>query len=122
MGGERAHGEQNGHLPSYDSLDMDKASDEGPSGEDDDDEVQERDDERRFVRYDDVIGEGRFKIVYKGFDERQGIDVAWGVIRGDVNKLDESSTSQLLQVGPQTAHDTAGVASLAALQPFGKLV
>ena len=41
----------------------------------------------RYSRYRQVVGSGRFKHVYKGFDERQGIDVAWSKIEADANGL-----------------------------------
>lgn len=63
----------------------------------DDDGVVQRDEEMRFSRYRDTIGEGRFKVVYKGFDERNGLDIAWGIISGDVLGLDGSTMQQLLQ-------------------------
>lgn len=77
-------------------------TDEEDNGEDDgdddaDDDVKERDEAHRFVRYDDVIGQGRFKVVYKGFDEQDGMDVAWGVISGDQHQLDGDTTRQLFQ-------------------------
>jgi hypothetical protein len=33
------------------------------------------------VQYDTVLGKGAFKTVYKGFDEREGIEVAWNQVR-----------------------------------------
>lgn len=62
----------------------------------DDDGVVQRDEEMRFSRYRDTIGEGRFKVVYKGFDERNGLDIAWGIISGEVLGLDGSTMQQLL--------------------------
>jgi WNK lysine deficient protein kinase len=64
--------------------------------EEEDDGVVQRDDELRFSRYSDEIGSGRFKIVYKGFDERNGLDVAWGIISGDRLGLDLATMQQLL--------------------------
>ena len=48
--------------------------------DDDDDVVEERDPSGRFARYDQKVGKGRFKCVYKGFDEKQGIDIAWSKV------------------------------------------
>lgn len=39
----------------------------------------------RYHRYDEVLGRGAYKTVYKGFDEEEGIEVAWNQIR--VNKI-----------------------------------
>ena len=33
------------------------------------------------LQYDTVLGKGAFKTVYKGFDEREGIEVAWNQVR-----------------------------------------
>ncbi|XP_021866351.2 probable serine/threonine-protein kinase WNK11 [Spinacia oleracea] len=44
----------------------------------DDIEVVERDPTGRYVRYDEILGEeGAIKTVYKGFDEVNGIEIAW---------------------------------------------
>jgi WNK lysine deficient protein kinase len=63
---------------------------------DEDDGVVQRDDEERFIRYREQIGSGRFKVVYKGFDERNGLDVAWVIISGDQLGLDLPTLLQLL--------------------------
>lgn len=33
------------------------------------------------MQYDTVLGKGAFKTVYKGFDEREGVEVAWNQVR-----------------------------------------
>lgn len=56
---------------------------------DDDDDAEpipvETDPTGRYHRYDDVLGRGAYKTVYKGFDGEEGIEVAWNQIR--VNKI-----------------------------------
>ncbi|KAI3727789.1 hypothetical protein L6452_16409 [Arctium lappa] len=37
----------------------------------------------RYVRYNEVLGRGAFKTVYKGFDEVEGIEVAWNQVTLD---------------------------------------
>lgn len=74
------------------SGDRSHQQDEG----DEDDGVVQRDDEERFIRYNERIGAGRFKVVYKGFDERNGLDVAWVIISGDQLGLELSTLLQLL--------------------------
>lgn len=51
-------------------------------------EFVEKDPSGRYGRYDEVLGEGAFKTVYKAFDEIQGIEVAWN--RVDVEHFSES--------------------------------
>lgn len=36
-----------------------------------------------------MVGSGRFKTVYRGFDEKRGIDVAWSKIDGLQNELSQ---------------------------------
>ncbi|KAJ4961489.1 hypothetical protein NE237_021399 [Protea cynaroides] len=48
---------------------------------DDDSAFVEIDPSGRYGRYDDVLGKGAFKTVYRGFDESEGIEVAWNQIR-----------------------------------------
>ncbi|CAN1299705.1 Serine/threonine-protein kinase WNK8 [Linum perenne] len=43
----------------------------------DDGEVVEKDPSGRYIRYDEILGRGAFKTVYKAFDEVDGIEVAW---------------------------------------------
>ena len=49
----------------------------------------------RFSRYNHTVGKGRFKRVYKGFDEKQGIDIAWSEIQREANQLDHDQIHQI---------------------------
>ncbi|OWM90117.1 serine/threonine-protein kinase WNK8-like [Punica granatum] len=44
------------------------------------DEFAERDPTGRYGRYEEILGEGAFKTVYRGFDETKGIEVAWSKV------------------------------------------
>ncbi|KAJ4840916.1 hypothetical protein Tsubulata_001112 [Turnera subulata] len=46
----------------------------------DDCEFVEKDPSGRYIRYDEVLGRGAFKTVYKAFDEVDGIEVAWNQV------------------------------------------
>lgn len=50
----------------------------------------------RYSRYKHQVGSGRFKVVYKGFDERQGIDVAWSKIEADPNNLSPAQMKKIV--------------------------
>lgn len=43
-------------------------------------EAVEKDPTGRYARYDEVLGRGAFKTVYKAFDEVNGIEVAWNQV------------------------------------------
>ncbi|XP_059651205.1 serine/threonine-protein kinase WNK8-like isoform X2 [Cornus florida] len=43
----------------------------------------EKDPKKRYVRYNEILGKGAFKTVYKAFDELDGIEVAWNRVRID---------------------------------------
>ncbi|XP_047180366.1 serine/threonine-protein kinase WNK8-like [Vigna umbellata] len=45
--------------------------------------VTEKDPTSRYARYDEVLGKGAFKTVYKAFDEVDGIEVAWNRISAE---------------------------------------
>ncbi|KAF7826211.1 putative serine/threonine-protein kinase WNK10 isoform X2 [Senna tora] len=55
----------------------------------------EKDQSGRYIRYNEILGKGAFKTVYRGFDEVDGIEVAWNQVRiddlmrsaGDLTKL-----------------------------------
>ncbi|CAM0944715.1 unnamed protein product [Alopecurus aequalis] len=46
-------------------------------------EYAEVDPTRRYMRYNEVLGRGAFKTVYKAFDEAEGIEVAWNQVNID---------------------------------------
>ncbi|XP_042497115.1 probable serine/threonine-protein kinase WNK3 isoform X2 [Macadamia integrifolia] len=48
---------------------------------DDDSAFVEIDPIGRYGRYDELLGKGAFKTVYRGFDELEGIEVAWNQVR-----------------------------------------
>lgn len=50
----------------------------------------------RYSRYKQQVGSGRFKVVYKGFDEKQGIDVAWSKIEADPNGLSHDQMKSIV--------------------------
>ncbi|XP_004510644.1 probable serine/threonine-protein kinase WNK10 isoform X1 [Cicer arietinum] len=43
----------------------------------------EKDPTGRYVRYNEILGRGAFKTVYRAFDEVDGIEVAWNQVRID---------------------------------------
>ncbi|KAL6550286.1 Serine/threonine-protein kinase wnk8 [Orobanche minor] len=45
-----------------------------------DSDVVEISPDGRYIRYNDILGRGAFKNVYKGFDETDGIEVAWNQV------------------------------------------
>ncbi|MFS8003316.1 putative protein kinase WNK-NRBP family [Helianthus anomalus] len=45
-----------------------------------DPDVVERCPKNRYVRYNELLGRGAWKTVYKGFDEVEGIEVAWSQV------------------------------------------
>ncbi|KAF7843970.1 putative serine/threonine-protein kinase WNK10 isoform X1 [Senna tora] len=47
------------------------------------DDFVERDPTGRYLRYNEILGRGAFKTVYRGFDEVDGIEVAWNQIKID---------------------------------------
>ncbi|KAK9854450.1 hypothetical protein WJX84_005189 [Apatococcus fuscideae] len=55
--------------------------------EEDEEQVAETDPRGRWSRYRPEVGTGRFKHVYRGFDHKHGIDVAWSKIKQAANHL-----------------------------------
>ncbi|KAL5572158.1 hypothetical protein UlMin_021755 [Ulmus minor] len=43
----------------------------------------EKDPTNRYVRFNEILGKGAFKTVYRAFDEVDGIEVAWSLVRVD---------------------------------------
>ncbi|KAK9786274.1 hypothetical protein WJX73_002868 [Symbiochloris irregularis] len=69
---------------------------EDRDGDEDDDEVVEQDPSKQFTRYHTQVGVGRFKRVYKGFDEKRGIDVAWSKILQSSLHLDDGQMQNIV--------------------------
>lgn len=90
--------------------------------EDDGDDVVERETVMgRYVRYGEQIGRGRFKAVYRGFDEKLGMDVAWAKIDGTENNLDQHELEQVLtevQDGQKLKHNHVINYYLVCARPF----
>ncbi|KAH7840414.1 hypothetical protein Vadar_016496 [Vaccinium darrowii] len=51
--------------------------------ETDRDDIVEKSPKGRYIRYNEILGRGASKIVYKGFDEVDGIEVAWNQVSLD---------------------------------------
>ncbi|KAL9234153.1 hypothetical protein vseg_009053 [Gypsophila vaccaria] len=60
----------------------------GIRDENDECEVVETDPTGRYVRYKEVLGKGSWKTVYKGFDEVDGIEIAWSRVELSPQILD----------------------------------
>ena len=52
----------------------------GTSGMEEEADFADKDPTGRYIRYDDILGRGAFKTVYKAFDEVDGIEVAWNLV------------------------------------------
>lgn len=52
-------------------------------GEPEEDDIAEKSPDGRYLRYNEILGRGACKIVYKGFDEVKGIEIAWNQVRID---------------------------------------
>ncbi|KAE8727171.1 putative serine/threonine-protein kinase WNK6 [Hibiscus syriacus] len=59
------------------------SEDGGAHAEPPDPDILEIDPTSRYIRYNEVLGNGAFKSVYKAFDEANGIEVAWSQVRID---------------------------------------
>ncbi|XVF58727.1 hypothetical protein PTKIN_Ptkin07bG0090100 [Pterospermum kingtungense] len=59
------------------------AEDFGAHAEPPDPDVLEIDPTSRYIKYNEVLGKGAFKTVYKAFDEANGIEVAWNQVQID---------------------------------------
>eukprot|EP00252_Welwitschia_mirabilis_P011509 TRINITY_DN25773_c0_g1_i1.p1 TRINITY_DN25773_c0_g1~~TRINITY_DN25773_c0_g1_i1.p1 ORF type:complete len:291 (-),score=63.88 TRINITY_DN25773_c0_g1_i1:134-1006(-) len=66
---------------------------EAEANEDDEEPFVEIDCYKRYGRYDEVLGRGGMKTVYRAFDQEDGIEVAWNKV--DLRRLDNSSVERL---------------------------
>ncbi|CAK75058.1 unnamed protein product (macronuclear) [Paramecium tetraurelia] len=47
------------------------------------DQIMEKSPKGRFIRFNEQIGKGTYKTVYRGYDEESGCEIAWNVIHLD---------------------------------------
>ena len=55
--------------------------------------IIEKSPSERYIRFDELIGSGSTKKVYKGYDTHNGIEIAWNII--DVSSIPESLRKQI---------------------------
>ncbi|KAJ3109474.1 Serine/threonine-protein kinase wnk3 [Physocladia obscura] len=75
-------------------ADFSKNNNDEDADEDDENKVIETDPTGRFSRYKKLLGKGAYKEVYKGFDEDEGVEVAWNQLR--VDHLDKREAQRIL--------------------------
>jgi len=59
--------------------------------------VVESSPKRRFVRFNDLIGEGSFKRVFRGWDSQKGVEVAWNTVRVDSSDPNSNGARRVIQ-------------------------
>ncbi|XP_073284194.1 probable serine/threonine-protein kinase WNK3 [Primulina huaijiensis] len=62
-------------------MPQDSVAESDPEDSDSEPEFVEVDTSGRYGRYKEVLGKGAFKKVYRAFDEREGIEVAWNQVK-----------------------------------------
>jgi WNK lysine deficient protein kinase len=56
--------------------------------------IIEKSPSERYIRFDELLGTGATKKVYKGYDTHKGIEIAWNII--DVSSVPESLRMQII--------------------------
>ncbi|CAL4904093.1 unnamed protein product [Urochloa decumbens] len=86
-----------------DPVEAEEAQTEPPD-EEEEEGFAEKDPTGRFIRYDEIVGSGAVKIVYKAFDKLEGVEVAWSQsqindsVMGCSQKMEQLNTEiQLLR-------------------------
>uniref|UniRef100_A0A0E0MJX7 non-specific serine/threonine protein kinase n=1 Tax=Oryza punctata TaxID=4537 RepID=A0A0E0MJX7_ORYPU len=78
-------------------MDLEAEAEEQPPDEDGDEEgYVEADPAGRFIRYDEIVGSGAVKTVYKAFDKLEGVEVAWSQARIDDSVMGSSKKMKQL--------------------------
>ncbi|TVU50973.1 hypothetical protein EJB05_02372 [Eragrostis curvula] len=87
-----------------DPVEAEEQQTEPPDEDDEEEGFVEKDPTGRFIRYDEVVGFGAVKIVYKAFDKLEGVEVAWSQsqindsVMGCSTKMEQLNTEiQLLR-------------------------
>lgn len=58
-----------------------------------------------MAQFETVLGRGAFKTVYKGFDEEEGIEVAWNQVRVHELVASREERYDMLLIGIQAKTD-----------------
>eukprot|EP00976_Prorocentrum_cordatum_P049103 991299-Prorocentrum_minimum.AAC.4 len=75
---------------------MSAQNERGSEAEDGDGRIEEVENhEDRWVRYEESLGSGSFKVAYKGFDKKMGIEVAWNKVNLFGRHLTEDDRERL---------------------------
>ncbi|XP_062203288.1 probable serine/threonine-protein kinase WNK9 isoform X1 [Phragmites australis] len=64
-----------------DPVEAEEPQTEPPDEDEEEEGFAEKDPTGRFIRYDEIVGSGAVKIVYKAFDKLEGVEVAWSQSR-----------------------------------------
>jgi len=67
-------------------------------------EVVEKSPKGRFVRFNQLLGEGEFKKVYRGWDSRRGIEVAWNSVKITPDIVGSKRTLQEMKILQKLDH------------------
>ena len=69
-----------------------------PAGRHSDGRSDEDFPEGRYVRYNAELGKGAYKVVYKGYDNETGTEVAWNkILILEIKRIDEKDKRRLLE-------------------------
>jgi len=69
------------------------------SDEESKDEIAERSPKGRFFRYNDVLGCGAYKTVYRGYDNESGCEIAWSNIKlGNLSKSERQRITEEIAI------------------------
>jgi len=79
----------------YVTVDSDEDKSERPRAT----KIVDRSPTKRYVRFNQLLGEGSFKKVYLAYDSQQGVEVAWNVVKiGNVKKEFMQRTLQEMKI------------------------
>lgn len=72
---------------------------ESDSGEESKDVIAERSPKGRFFRFNDVLGAGAYKTVYRGYDNESGCEIAWSNIKlGNLSKNERQRITEEIAI------------------------
>mmetsp|Transcript_8994 Transcript_8994/g.12217 ORF Transcript_8994/g.12217 Transcript_8994/m.12217 type:complete len:512 (+) Transcript_8994:602-2137(+) len=83
------------HLHSANDGNLIRKGSHASFGSVNEDECEETDPTNRFLRYKEPLGHGSFKVAYKGFDKKLGIEVAWNKVNLQGRHLTDEDRERL---------------------------
>jgi WNK lysine deficient protein kinase len=101
----RTAGKTNFSLPLISMSDESMNGDDSLQMEENKTDIVDRSPKGRFIRFNDILGAGAYKNVYRGYDNESGCEIAWSNIKlGNLSKSERKRITEEIQILQRLEH------------------